>query len=171
MWDVKPFCVVGSAPCTELSPLQEISRAKRDPKVMAKELKDGKDHVKCCIEIYRIQLEGRQHFVHEHPEKSKAWEMPELNELMMHPEIGSVVLHMCVFGMVAGDEKGDDPVKKGTCLMSSLGEALKRVDRRCSNEIGQDPHRHVHLVQCRAKTDQVCPRDLAVCICEGIAAH
>ena len=35
------------------------------------------------------------------PDKSRAWEMPELTELMMHPEIGSVVLHMCAFGMVA----------------------------------------------------------------------
>ena len=53
--------------------MQEISTAKRDPKVMAKELKDGKGHVECCIEIYRIQLEGRRHIVHEHSEKSKAW--------------------------------------------------------------------------------------------------
>ena len=62
--DVKPSCVLGSPPCNAFSQLQEISRAKRDPKVMAKELKDGKDHVKFCIEIYRIQLEGRRHFVH-----------------------------------------------------------------------------------------------------------
>ena len=34
--DVKPSCAVGSPPCTAFSPLQEISRAKRDPKVMAK---------------------------------------------------------------------------------------------------------------------------------------
>ena len=43
--DVKPFCVVGSPLCTAFSPLQEISRAKHDPKIMAKELKDGKDRV------------------------------------------------------------------------------------------------------------------------------
>ena len=52
--DVKFCCVVGSPPCTAFSPLQEISRAKRDPKVMAKEFKDGKGHVKFCIEIYLI---------------------------------------------------------------------------------------------------------------------
>ena len=107
---------------------------------MAKKLKDGKGHAKFCIEIYRIQLEGRRHFVHEHPEKSRAWDMPELTKLMMHPEIGSVVLHMCAFGMVAEDEKGEAPVRKGTRLMSSSGEVLKRVDRRCSGEIGQNPH-------------------------------
>ena len=56
--DVKPFRVAGYPPCTKFSLLQEISRAKRDPKVMAKELKDEKDHVKFCIEIYRIQFEA-----------------------------------------------------------------------------------------------------------------
>ena len=34
----KPYCLIGSPPCTPFSPLQEISRAKRDPKVMAEEL-------------------------------------------------------------------------------------------------------------------------------------
>ena len=37
----KPFCVVGSPPCTPFSRLQEISRARRDPAVMAEELRQG----------------------------------------------------------------------------------------------------------------------------------
>ena len=46
------------------------------------------------------------------PEKSKAWEMPEITELMAHAEVGSVVLHMCAFGMTSTDEQGEAPVKK-----------------------------------------------------------
>ena len=38
---------------------------------------------------------GTTDFVHEHPEKSEAWDMPEITELMAHAEVGSVVLHMC----------------------------------------------------------------------------
>ena len=55
--------------------------------------------------------------------------------------------------------------------MSSSGEVLKRVDRRCLNLVGQDPHRHVHLIQGRAKAAQVYARYLAFSICEGIAAQ
>jgi hypothetical protein len=51
MRDVKPFCVIGSPPCTTFSPLQEVSRAKRDPKVMETELRNGKNHVRFCIEV------------------------------------------------------------------------------------------------------------------------
>jgi hypothetical protein len=49
--DVKPFCVIGSPPCTAFSPLQEISRAKRNPKVMEAELRNGKNLVRFCIEV------------------------------------------------------------------------------------------------------------------------
>ena len=66
-----------------------------------------------CIEVYRLQLQGRRHFVHEHPEKSRAWEMPEITKLVAHPEVGSVVLHMCAFGMTSIDEQGEAPVKIG----------------------------------------------------------
>jgi hypothetical protein len=97
--------------------------------------------------------------------------MPEITELMAHAEVGSVVLHICAFGMTSADEHGEAPVKKGTRLMSSSGEILKRVDRKCSNGSGGTPHRHVHLIQGRTKAAQVYPRDLADSICEGIAAQ
>ena len=94
-----------------------------------------------------------------------------ITELMAHAEVGSVVLHMCAFGMTSTDEQGEAPVKKGTRLMSSSGEILKRVDRKWSNGSGGTPHWHVHLIQGRAKAAQVYPRDLADSICEGIAAQ
>ena len=59
-------------------------------------------------------------------------------------------------------------MKKGIRVMTSSVEALKRVDRRCSSEVGKDPHRHVHLIQGRVKAAQVHPQ---VGICEGIAAQ
>ena len=90
---------------------------------------------------------------------------------MAHAEVGSVVLHMFAFGMTSTDEQGEAPVKKGTRLMSSSGEFLKRVDRKCSNGGGGTQHRHVHLIQGRAKAAQVYPRELADSLCEGIAAQ
>ena len=76
-------------------------------------------HIRFCAEIYREQLKGHRHFVHEHPERSRAWNMKEMQELLMLPEVGSVVMHMCAFGMTSRDEKGEAPVKKGTRVMSS----------------------------------------------------
>ena len=120
----QPYCVIGSPPCTPFSPLQEIGRAKRDPKIMAKELRDGEAHIRFCVEIYKMQIRAKRHFVHEHPEKSKAWKMPEIMELLMRTEVDSIVLHMCAFGMKAKDEKGEGLVQKATRRMSSSPEIL-----------------------------------------------
>ena len=62
-------------------------------------------------------------------------------------------------------------MRKGTRVMSSSEEILKRIARRCSNEDGGTQHRHVHLIQGRAKAAQVYPKDLASSICEGVAAQ
>ena len=171
--DTQPYCIIGSPPCTPFSPLQEISRQKRDPKIMAKELAAGKAHILFCLELYTMQLRGRRHFVHEHPERSKAWEMPEMIAFLLRPEVGSAVLHMCAFGMMSRDEIGESPVHKATRVMSSAEEVIKRVEKRCTNEScdKSQHHRHVHLVQGRARLAQVYPRSFGIAVCEGVAAQ
>ena len=57
------YFIIGSPPCTPFSPLQEISRAKRDPRVMEDELNRGKAHINFCLQIYKIQLAGKKHFI------------------------------------------------------------------------------------------------------------
>ena len=108
--DTQPFCVIGPPPCTAFSPLQEISRAKRNPKDMRRQPEEAKGHIRFCMDIYKMQMKGHRHFVHEHPVKSKAWDMPEVVELLMMPEVGSTTLHMCAFGMTSVDEHGEAPV-------------------------------------------------------------
>ena len=51
--------------------------------------------------------------------------MKEMQELLMMPEVGSVVLHMWSFGMTSRDKDGEAPVKKGIRVMSSSEEVLK----------------------------------------------
>ena len=95
-------------------------------------------------------LNGKRHFVHEHPEKSRAWDMPEVIDFMLKPEVDSTVLHMCAFGMTAKDEQGEAPVQKATRIMSSSDEISKQVALQCSN-------RHVHPIQGRARHAEVYP--------------
>ena len=98
----EPYCIIGSPPCTPFSPLQEISRKKRDAKVMAEELRRGKAHVRFCLGLYSMQLKAKRHFMHEHPERSTAWNMPEVVEFLMRPEVDSVTLHMCIRNVSPG---------------------------------------------------------------------
>ena len=167
----EPYCVIGSPPCTPFSPLQGLNNHRRDPKVVEREIQMGKKHMRFCLEIYAMQLAAHRHFVHEHPERSRAWLMPEMQQFLLRPEVGSVVMHMCAFGMTAKDEHGRAPVLKPTRIMSSSEEILKRIDRRCSNGYAGHGHRHVQLISGRARFAQVYPRKFAIALCQGIAAQ
>ena len=140
---------------------------------MKRQLEDAKAHIRFCLEIYTMQIKAKRHFVHEHPEKSRAWQMPEMVSFMMRPEVDSTVMHMCAFGLMGKDEIGEAPIQKATRVMSSSDEVIKRISVRCSNE-QCDPtkhHRHVHLIQGRAKAAQVYPRLFGIRVCQGIRAH
>ena len=128
---------------------------------MAEELRRGRAHIDFCVQIYRMQLAGKRHFIHEHLETSTAWETDELKQLMLRPEVDATTVHMCAYGMESRDEQGQGLVKKATRFMSTSPEVLKRVAARCSNERGGEQHRHVHLIQGRAKGAQAYPEHCA----------
>ena len=58
----KPFCIIGSPPCTPFSPLQAISKKKRDPRTVKEELERGRRHVRFCVELYKMQLAEKGFF-------------------------------------------------------------------------------------------------------------
>ena len=138
---------------------------------MQAELNRGKAHIRFCLEIYAIQLKGKRHFVHEHPDRSRAWDMPEVKQFMLRPEVGAITLHMCAFGMKGRDELGEGLVQKATRIMSSSDQVLNQVNLQCSNSGGGQRHRHVHLISGRAKHAQVYPRLFSERLCEGIKAQ
>ena len=76
MWrrikEESPSCVIGSPPCTMFSVLQAMNPAVRgeDPEAAEKfrqELGKARKHVEFCCIIYKMQLAGGRHFLHEHP--------------------------------------------------------------------------------------------------------
>ena len=85
--------------------MQNANRGRRDPKVVAKELREAEDHMRFCIELYRMQLSAGRYFIHEHPEGASSWNMHETIKLLIEPNVGVVSFDMCQFGMKA--------VKKG----------------------------------------------------------
>ena len=126
---------------------------------MAAEVRASQAHIRFCLKMYRIQIKAKRYFVLEHPEQSRAWQMPEVVEFLLQFEVDSTVLHMCAFGMTAIDEKREALVQKATRVMSSSDEVLKTISVRCNSETcasGQR-HRRAHLIQGRAKAPRVYP--------------
>ena len=168
----KPLFVIGSPPCTAFSSLQNLNAKKRDPRVVQQEKAAGERHMEFCMRIYRMQIDGKRFFIHEHPNTATSWKMASMVELLAAPGVDQAVVDMCQFGLTAEVGGQECPVQKRTKIVSNSREVLKRVEVRCPN-IGGEGARHVHaaLLDGKAKRAQVYPRKFCQAICEGIAAQ
>ena len=170
----KPMLVFGSPPCTAFSNLQGLSKNRRDPAVVKREIDEAVGHLNFCVEVYQMQMAAGRLFVHEHPHSASSWTRPEITQLVMAPGVDMVTMDMCAFGMMSEDEIGKAPAKKTTRLLSNSPEILKRVNKRCANgdpNREHEHHRHVSLVSGRAKACQVYPRAFCRAVCEGAGAE
>ena len=60
------------------STLQNLSKAKRDEEKFNQKMEVAKKHMRFCLELYRIQLQGGRHFLHGHPKNATSWTMSEM---------------------------------------------------------------------------------------------
>ena len=67
-------------------------------------------NVRCCSNIYAIQLVAKKQFMREHHTMSKACGMPEVQRPLLRLEVDSRVIHMSVFCKADVDEHGEAPV-------------------------------------------------------------
>ena len=170
--DSAPLFLIGSPPCTAFSSMQNASRSKRDPATVEKELEEAKQHMRFCIELYVMQLDGGRCFIHEHPAGATSWNLPETIQLLMHEEVGVATFDMCQFGMTAKKDGVERPVQKCTRVASNSKEVLKRLRIKCPNKGGPgQPHEHIQLEGTLTKEAQVYPKLFCQTVCEGVAAE
>ena len=193
----KPFMLIGSPPCTMFSTLQNLSKAKRNEKKF-NEKEVAKKHVKFCVELYKMQLKGGRHFLHEHPKEATSWTMDEVKDLAETPGVLTAVCDMCAYGLKIKDEKGEALVEKRSKFLTSSPEVCKRISLQCTNKSvhareaaapvtearpklpGGVPdrysnitrkHRHANTLGGRARQCQVYSRKFCQAVCEGVAAQ
>ena len=80
--------------------------------------------------------------------------MSEASELLGAVKVDSC---MCAFGMRAEDNTGEGLVLGETTFMTNSLCIAARLERVCSNNVGGRKHRHVHLINQRAKKKEVYP--------------
>ena len=69
--------------CSEAREISKLRKEKIEPQIRA------------CVQSYKLQMEMRKHFVHEHLEVSSSWEMPEVQSLINDPRVYSIDGPMC----------------------------------------------------------------------------
>ena len=102
------------------------------------------------------------YFLHEHPWSATSWNEPRVQELLKYPDVEVVKSDMCCFGMYQNTDAGDLFVKKPTGFMTNAPEIGKILSQECEGK-----HRHVHLLNGRAKKAEVYPDEL----CYNIFIH
>ena len=168
-----PLFVIGSPPCTAFSRLQALSRAKRDPAVVASELESARVHLRFCMRLYKMQVLAGRFFVHEHPHGADSWQEDSVMEVLAMRGVEVASVYMCAYGMRVNVGPVQGPARKQTKIMSNSREVLRRVAVECPNKSPdvRMHHEHVPLEQGRAKRCQVYPREFSRKVCEGIAAE
>ena len=76
----------------------------------------------------------------------------------------------CEFGLRSRDKWGEAPAKKPTRFLTNAEHVGEALAVRCQNQTRElkDQHRHVQLVQNRAKQAQIYPQKLCEAIVHGM---
>ena len=163
LWKEKPAFLIGSPPCGPFSPLQNLSSHRRTAAQNEAILAEGRLHLNVAAEAYMEQHRNGRYFLHEHPKPSRSWREPRIEKLQAMDGVYTVQAPMCKCHMKAEDGQGVGLVRKETCYVTNSAEMAKALEGRCEGR-----HRHVHLINGRAREAQVYPPKLVNAILKGI---
>ena len=162
-WE-KPLFLMGSPPCGSFSPLQALNTKRVDPVTASARLEEGRVHLNNSVECYEAQLSAGRLFLHEHPRGAKSWDEPCMKRLTSRPDVYVVDGPMCRWKMKSCDASGEGYVKKMTRWVTNSEILAKILKGECSGTL----HRHVHLVNGRAREAQKYPAPLVRAILKGV---
>ena len=63
-------------------------------------MKEAKEHLMFCLELYKIQIDGGRYFLHEHPAQASSWSLPAMIQFIADHHVDTVVCDMCQVGMM-----------------------------------------------------------------------
>ena len=163
--ECKATWVIGCPPCTFFSRLnQGLNYRKMDPQVVEERRREAVLHLRFVIGLYKLQISGGRHFLHEHPETAISWDDAMMRKLLKEKSVATVVSDQCEYGLLTPGPNGEPmAAKKPTKWASSSPHMLKRLSKRC-----QKGHTHQQLVGGRAKHAENYPLDLIVEILRGM---
>lgn len=159
----RPFFLLGSPPCGPFSPLQNLSKNKRTEEENEAIRKGGVEHLEISVECYYHQMENGRFFLHEHPLPAASWKEPCMRKLLEDGRTYVVRSPMCRWNMTAEDQQGIGFVRKETQYVTNSKVMAEALTAKCTGD-----HRHVHLVNGRARKAQVYPAKLVRAILKAI---
>ena len=141
--------------CSAFSQLQKMNVNRMGPNKYEQMIKNGVDHLRFCIKLYKMQMENGLYFLHEHPAAADSWNDIAVKNLLGDPRVMRVVGDMCTFGM-SQDVGGEDRlVRKPTGFMTNANVVAEELGKRCPRI-----HFHIYSLNGRANRAEVYPDEL-----------
>ena len=143
--------LIASPPCTTFSSLQRL----RKTAMPEAERLEGLELLKVAVKACQMQAKSGNLFLLEHPAGASSWKVDCLMDLSNMNGVQSLVLDQCMYGLVSADREGSAPARKSTRILTNMLGAERFLTSRCDHG-----HRHVELLNNRAKAAQEYPREL-----------
>jgi len=128
-------------------------------------------HLEFCVKLIHRQLDRGKKFIFEHPWSAWSWYLEALTSVMARAGVMLVKGDQCPFGQTAVDRDGHDGlVQKGSGWLTNSAAVAGRVGVLCDNWYfaEEDKHRHVQLVNGRAKGAERYPLALIWALLKGM---
>ena len=130
--ELKPYCVIGSPPCTAWSCLQNLNKCRPGGEAKVAEAQErAKVHLEFSCKVYAAQMRQGRCLFHEHPRTATSWKVGCINEMAQSPLVVLAQAHMCAFGMTSKDADGEGPALKPTTFMTNSVDVQKALRKRC----------------------------------------
>ena len=160
----KPHVLVVSPPCTWFSTLMNLNIGKMQEEQVEKNLEKAIGHVAFAVLLCMRQAASGRKYILEHPAGASSWTLGITNKLYLAASGTRVVFDFCMLGMKSTDEHGEAPAMKKTAIVTNskkLVEVLKKY--QCDHS-----HRHVMLLNGRAKACQEYPDEFCELVCKTV---
>lgn len=116
------------------------------------------------VEVCEAQWRMGLGFILEHPVGSRAWKLDVSEKLRELKGVYEMVFDQCDFGLCSVDESGVGLYKKPTRVLTNVKGLEEFLAKRCGGG-----HRHIHLLDGRAKGAAKYPELLCKAFLTGIA--
>lgn len=134
------------------------------PGKVAQILRDGRKHLRFVLSLYKLQLDGKRHLLHEHPAGARSWQDPYVVKLLRRKGVSTTTTDQCQYGLTTPGPTGEMlPAKKPTKWGSSSPHMLKRLNKRCDKS-----PQHQHPLGGRAANAAYYPPELITEMLRGI---
>ena len=94
---------------------QGMNHEKMDPERVEVLRKEAVQHLHFVIGLYKLQLEGGRHLLHERLATASSWADPLMERLMKQMGVSTMVSDQCGYGLLTPGPNGEPmPAKKPT---------------------------------------------------------